>query len=97
MWAGERIYMVDFSRAKTGLPHRRFPDIDRHGYQDAANTSEHGPIVSAMATQEEVTVLFHRTEISTAATHFATSLTFALKRHFACSVSRNPSGCNAAL
>ena len=73
VWAGERIYMVDFSRAKTGPPHRRFPDIDRHGYHDTANPSEHGPIVSASATQEEVTVLFHRTEISTAATLFATS------------------------
>ena len=73
VWGGERIYMVDFSRARTGPPHRRFPDIDRHGYHDSAHPSEHGPIVSASTTQEGVTVLFHRTEISTTAALFAVS------------------------
>lgn len=73
VWNGERIYMVDFSRAKTGLPHRRFPDVDQCGYHDAANAAEHGPITSAMAGQTRVTVNFHRTEISTGATLHAVS------------------------
>src|SRR5215469_9876303 len=73
IWNTERIYMVDFGRAKTGAAHRRFPDIDNVGYHDDAFAAEHGPIVSAMANQTRVNVRFHRTEISTAAKLFAVS------------------------
>jgi hypothetical protein len=73
IWNTERVYMVDFGRAKTGAAHRRFPDVDDVGYHDNAFAAEHGPIVSAMATQTRVTVRFRRTEISTGATLFAVS------------------------
>jgi hypothetical protein len=73
VWNGERIYMVDFGRGRTGLPHRRFPDVDQCGYHDSANGAEHGPITSAMVGQTRVTVNFHRTEISTGATLHAVS------------------------
>ena len=73
IWNTERIYMVDFGRAKSGAAHRRFPDVDDVGYHDDAFPAQHGPIVSAMATQTGVTVRFHRTEISTAAKLFAIS------------------------
>lgn len=69
----ERIYMVDFSRARTGLAHRRFPDVDNAGYRDESFAAEHGPIVSAMVGQTRVTVKFSRTEISTSAKLFAVS------------------------
>ncbi len=73
VWTNERIYLVDFGRAKTGLPHRRFPDVDNAGYRDDAFAAEHGPITSAMVGQTRVTVLFFRTEISTRAKLFAVS------------------------
>lgn len=73
IWTSERIYMVDFARAKTGSPHRRYPDVDNDGYRDDALAAEHGPIVSAMVGQTKVTVLFLRTEISTSAKLFAIS------------------------
>lgn len=73
VWNTERIYMVDFGRAKTGAAHRRFPDVDSVGYHDDAFAAEHGPIVSAMAGQARVTVRFHRTEISPGARLFAVS------------------------
>jgi hypothetical protein len=78
VWNGERIYMVDFGRGRTGLPHRRFPDVDHCGYHDAANAAEHGPITSAMAGQTRVTINFHRTEISTGARLHAVSTNTAL-------------------
>jgi hypothetical protein len=73
IWTNERIYTVDFARAKTGLPHRRFPDVDNTGYRDDANAAEHGAITSAMVGQTKVTVLFRRTEISTKAKLFVVS------------------------
>ncbi len=76
----ERIYMVDFARAKTGAAHRRFPDVDNFGYVDAAFPAEHGPIVSAMVGQTKVTVGFLRTEISTVAKLFAVSTNPAVAR-----------------
>jgi hypothetical protein len=74
IWTSERVYMADFGRAKTGAAHRRFPDIDDIGYHDEAFAAEHGPILSAMATQTRVTVRFHRAEISGAARLFAVSI-----------------------
>ena len=73
VWSNERVFMVDFSRAKTGDPSRRFPDIDDVGYHDEAFPDEHGPITSAMTGQEGVTVNFHRMEISGRAKLFAVS------------------------
>src|SRR5205807_1118225 len=73
LWTGERVYTVDFGRAKTGGAHRRFPDVDDIGYHDDAFAAEHGPIISAMASQQRVTVRFHRTEISAGARLFAVS------------------------
>jgi hypothetical protein len=73
IFTNERIYMVDFARARTGGAHRRFPDIDNAGYRDDAFPAEHGPIVSAMVGQTRVTVTFFRTEISKSAKLFAIS------------------------
>jgi hypothetical protein len=73
IWTNERIYMVDFCRAKTGPAHRRFPDVDNAGYRDEAFAGEHGPIMSAMTGQTRVNVRVSRTEISTAAKLFAVS------------------------
>jgi len=67
VWNGERIYMVGFGRAKTGTPHMKFPDVDDVGFQDDANASEHGQIVSSVAGLSDVFVKFNRMEISTAA------------------------------
>ena len=64
VWAGERIYMVDFGRAKTGSPHMNFPDIDTGGFQDDANASEHGYVVSSVKGLRNVRVKFYRTEIA---------------------------------
>ncbi len=69
----ERIFMVDFARAKTGEPHRRFPDVDNAGYRDEGFAGEHGAIMSAMVGQTRVSVRFLRTEISTSAKLFAVS------------------------
>jgi hypothetical protein len=73
IWTSERIYTIDFARAKTGVPHRRFPDVDNAGYRDDANAAEHGAITSALVGQTKVTVQFTRTEISTGAKLFAVS------------------------
>ncbi|MBC7926196.1 MAG: hypothetical protein H7039_11120 [Bryobacteraceae bacterium] len=69
----ERIYMVDFARARTGSAHRRFPDVDNAGYRDDAFATEHGPIMSAMVGQTRVTVRLFRTEISPNARLFVVS------------------------
>ena len=42
LFRNERIYMVDFARAKTGPPHHQFPDVDNTGYQDLNFPDEHG-------------------------------------------------------
>lgn len=73
IWTSERIFMVDFGRGKTGLAHRRFPDVDNSGYTDGAFPAQHGPIVSAMVGQTNVNVRFYRSEISTTAKLFAVS------------------------
>ena len=73
VWTTERIYMIDFGRAKSGAPNLRFPDVDATGFRDDAFPGQHGPIVTAMEGQLRVTVRFFRTEISTAAKLFAVS------------------------
>jgi hypothetical protein len=65
IWTRERIFLVDFGRAKTGDPHMKYPEVDTTGFQDDANPSEHGRIVSSVSEFENVRVKFYRTEIST--------------------------------
>jgi hypothetical protein len=67
VWSDERVYMVEFGRAKTGPPHMKFPDLDNIGFQDDAYASEHGPIISSMAGLSDIRVKLFRTEISTSA------------------------------
>jgi len=67
VWNGERIYMVEFGRAKTGSPHMKFPDVDDIGFQDDGQPNEHGQVVSTMNGLTDVRVKFHRAEISRSA------------------------------
>ncbi|HTS62661.1 MAG TPA: hypothetical protein VMH28_11600 [Candidatus Acidoferrales bacterium] len=67
IWTKERIFLVDFGRAKTGDPHMNYPEVDNIGFQDDANPSEHGRITSSVSDFENVRVRFFRTEISTSA------------------------------
>ena len=72
VWNNERIYMVDFGRAPNSYhPTSMCPDIDRYGYTDDNNNSEHGPAMSCAVGQNQVKVEFYRTEISTAAKLYA--------------------------
>jgi len=67
VWNGERIYMVEFGRAKTGSPHMKFPDVDNIGFQDNGQPNEHGPVMSIMNGLKDVRVQFYRAEISRSA------------------------------
>jgi hypothetical protein len=82
VWNGERVYMVDFSRAAVPSwvpaaqrqhPHRACPDIDRTGYTDDAHADEHGPIIGASVDRGNVLVTMARTEISEDARLYAVS------------------------
>lgn len=64
IWDNERIFMVDFSRAKTGAAHKDFPDVDDLGHSDDSQGSEHGAICCSVDDARNVQVRFHRTEIS---------------------------------
>lgn len=72
VWDDTRIYMVDFGRAQhRNHPHRSCPDVDRYGFMDDANATEHGPIVSCRMGQPRVNVRFYRSEIATSARLYA--------------------------
>lgn len=73
VWDNERIFMVDFGRAKKGAANSLRPDVDDVGYHDDAHNGEHGPIVSTMVGTRDVRVRFYRTEISTSAPLYVTS------------------------
>jgi hypothetical protein len=80
VWGGERIYLVAFSRAKTGPPHMDYPDPDDIGFTDDAHNSENGPIFNAITGAAGTQVRVHRTEISTAAPLYLVSTDTALVR-----------------
>lgn len=73
VWDNERIYLIDFTRAASTTPHRRFPEVDDVAFHDDANAAEHGQIVSAITNATKINVRLHRTEISKNAPLFVVS------------------------